>query len=332
MNRFLTTRSAHRKSYCFLAATALTALAFTPLAQAFETAKATQLTPVIGTGKMEGAVSDLAGNFYFCNMAHEKTDVKKNGNIGVIRVGATEPMLLVQFRDGIRGNGLQIGPDAHLYMADQQGSNVVRINIRTREYEVLHHFPFEDKNWNTTPNDLAFSKDGKHLYISSMKNGVYMMTLATGAVEKVATDYANGLEASPDGKRLILATGIFDIQPDGTLKKTDITLDLPQETYAYTDGLRCDAEGSIYVSRAGKRIKVDGKRVQQPGAVHVFSPDGKLIKNIELPYSRAHNVGFGGLDGKTLFIICPGDEGFVATYENDIPGLNQQRLAEWAGR
>ncbi len=290
---------------------------------------AIQLTEVIGTPKMEGAVTDLQGHFYFCNMADEGLDVKTTGNIGVLP-GTATPEVLLTLPKGMRGNGLRVGPDGHLYMADQQGGRVVRIDPQSREVTVLHDFKFEGLFWNNAPNDIAFSRDGAHLYVSCMKNGVWRMRRDGSEVEKVAEAYANGLDISPDGRTLILATGFHTIHEDGRVTPNGIVPELPKEGYAYTDGLRCDAEGNIYISRAGARIKVGDERVQQPGAVHVFSPDGKLIRNIVAPFERVHNVGFGGAEGKTLFLICPGPEGFIAYHQNDIVGLNHVRLRQWA--
>jgi sugar lactone lactonase YvrE len=209
-------------------------------------------------------------------------------------------------------------------MADQQGGTVVRIDRPSKAITILHDFQFEDLYWNNAPNDLAFSKDGRHLYISCMKNGVWRIDRDGSNPQKVADAYANGLEVSPDGRTLILATGFFTITDEGTLEPTGGKPDLPEENYAYTDGLRCDLMANIYISRAGSRGDT-----RHPGAVHVFAPDGTWIKNIVPPHPRVHNVGFGGPEGKTLFLICPGDQGFIATYENEIPGLNQARLREW---
>jgi sugar lactone lactonase YvrE len=293
--------------------------------------EATRLTGLIGTGKMEGAVSDLAGNFYFCNMAAEGLDVKTTGNIGVL-AGSSEPEVFLTLPRGMRGNGLRVGPEGHLYLADQQGGRVVRIALPSKEITVLHDFGFEGLFWNNAPNDLAFSRDGEHLYVSCMKNGVWRLNRDGSDARKVADAYANGIEVSPDGETLILATGFYAIGKDGSLTPTGGKPQLPGEGYAYTDGLRCDAEGNIYISRAGGKIQVDGERVQQPGAVHVFAPDGTLIRNIVAPHARVHNVGFGGPDGRALFLICPGKDGFVAVTRNELPGLNFARLRQWAVR
>ncbi|MGF1451465.1 MAG: SMP-30/gluconolactonase/LRE family protein [Opitutales bacterium] len=285
---------------------------------------ATKLTGIIGTSKLEGAVSDLAGNFYFCNMAAEGVNIRQRGTIGVLP-GTPEAEHWLTLPVGMRGNGLRIGPEGQLYMADQEGGRVIRIDPRTKVVTVLHDFSFEGLFWNNAPNDLAFSKDGRQLYVSCMKNGVWRLNRDGSGAEKVLDKYANGLDLSPDGETLVLATGFFTINADGSLTPTGTKPELPEKGYAYTDGLRCDAEGNVYVSRAG--AKLDGE--QQPGAVHVVSPEGKLLRNIIAPHERVHNVGFGGPDGKVLFLICPGDDGFVAYHRVGVPGLNYVRLRQW---
>jgi len=295
-------------------------------------AKAEQLSSAIGTGKMEGAASDLAGNFYFCNMQEEGLDLNKNGNIGILRPGEKEPEVFLTLPDGMRGNGLRFGPDGNLYMADQCSGHVVRIDPRTKEVTSIYQFDIPDIKWTNAPNDVAITPDGKRLYISRLGGGLWTMTLDGQDVKKVSGKGTNGVDVSLDGKTLYTQHGFYEIQEDGTLKETGIKPDLPKEGYAYADGLRSDAEGNVYISRAGGRKEVDGKKEQMPGGVHVIAPDGTLIKTIEAPYGRVHNVGFGGPEGKTLYLICPGRDGFLAVYENDIPGAYLQILQNWAGQ
>ncbi len=303
-------------------------LAVTPFA--FGEDRAEVLSSPIGTPKMEGAASDLAGNFYFCNMQEPDQDLEKAGNIGVIRPGEKEPEVFLTLPEGLRGNGLRVGPDNALYMADQLGGKVIRIDLETKAVSTVHDFEVADPNWTNTPNDVAITPDGLRLYISRMGAGLWTMTLDGQEVKQVSTNHTNGVEVSADGKILYTQHGFYEIQPDGTLKKSGVAAQLPKEGYAYADGMRVDAAGNLYVSRAGGKIEVEGKPVQQPGGVHVIAPDGSLIKTIEAPYARVHNVGFGGPEGKTLFLICPGRDGFVAVWENEVPGAYLGIQQAWA--
>ncbi len=301
------------------------------LATASAEDEAARLSSPIGTPKMEGAASDLSGNFYFCNMQADGLDLNEAGNVGVIRPGAAEPEVFVALPAGIRGNGLRVGPDGGLYLADQLGGKVVRIDLETREVTIVHDFEVKNPKWTQTPNDLAITPDGKRLYISRVGAGLWTMTLQGEDVKKVSGKGTNGVEVSPDGKLLYASHGFYSIQPDGTLEDTGIKPNLPKEGWAYTDGMRADAEGNLYISRAGGRVPDEnGKRVQQRGGVHVVAPDGSLLRTIRVDHPRVHNVGFGGPVGKTLFLICPGRDGFVAKWENDVPGAYLANLERWA--
>jgi gluconolactonase len=98
----------------------------------------------------------------------------------------------------------------------------------------------------------------------------------------------NGITGTPDGKTLYVAdiaagrTYAYDIQPDGTLAKKRLFCE------AGSDGMTIDADGNLYLTRAG---------------VLVFDKTGRKIATIEVPEQPA-NVCFGGTDRKTLFITA----------------------------
>ena len=64
----------------------------------------------------------------------------------------------------------------------------------------------------------------------------------------------------------------------------------------YVDGMRCDAQGNIYVT--------------SKGGILVMDSDGSDIGLIELPEDVA-NFTWGGADGLDLFICCRGFLGRV---------------------
>jgi len=265
-------------------------------------------------------------------MKEDGLDLKKRGNIGVIQAGQSEPSVFMSLPEGIRGNGLQFGPDGNLYMADQLGAQVVRVNPKTKDISVLYKFNIPNPTWVNSPNDIAITKDGKRLYVSLLGGGLYTMTIDGQDVKKVLSTAVNGLDVSPDGTILYTQSAFYTISPDGSLKDSGIHPKFPKEGYSYTDGMRCDALGNIYVARAGAKVDVDGKKEQHNGGVHVLGPDGILLKTISVPYARVHNVGFGGPDGKTLFLVCPGADGFIASYQNDVPGAYFAKMKAWAGK
>jgi gluconolactonase len=119
--------------------------------------------------------------------------------------------------------------------------------------------------------------------------GVYYLS-PDGVVTRVIGDYErpNGLVGTPDGKTLYVAdiqakkTWKYDVQADGTL--TNKTFFAPKGS----DGMTMDNKGNVYLTA---------------GSVWVYSPDGKLIEEIEFPEKPA-NICFGGKDRKTLFVTA----------------------------
>lgn len=119
--------------------------------------------------------------------------------------------------------------------------------------------------------------------------GVYYLS-PEGEITRVINDYKqpNGLIGTPDGKTLYVADindgkiWKYDIQADGTL--TNKTFFAPKGS----DGMTIDNRGNVYLTS---------------GKVWIYNPDGKLIKEIEVPESPS-NVVFGGDDRDILFITA----------------------------
>jgi gluconolactonase len=165
---------------------------------------------------------------------------------------------------------------------------------------------FDGQRFNS-PNDLVVKSDGS-IWFTDPTYGtpkgeskeidgryVYRLDPETKRVTKVADgfDQPNGPCFSPDERRLYVADSgkphnirAFDVKPDGTLAGGDVLCVLDSGS---PDGIRCDEHGNIW-SSAG-----DG--------VHVFAPGGTLLGKIKVPETPA-NLGFGGADGKTLFMTA----------------------------
>jgi gluconolactonase len=113
-------------------------------------------------------------------------------------------------------------------------------------------------------------------------------------VTPVATDFErpNGLCFSPDEKHLYIADDArrhirrFEVTDGGELEGGEVFAEIDP---GVPDGMRCDAAGRLFTT-AG-----DG--------VHVFDADGTRLGKILVLQTPA-NCGFGGADGKTLFITA----------------------------
>ena len=246
-------------------------------------------TPLTATNSfttgIEGPACDRAGNIFAVNFAQQQT------------IGRTTPTgqseVFVTLPNNSVGNGIRFDRAGRMYVADYVGHNVLRIDPGTRAVEVLAHEPKMNQ-----PNDLAIAPNGR-LYASDpnwgAKTGQLWRIDPDGTTTRLATDMGttNGVEVSPDGKRLYVNESVqrnvwvFDIQPDGGVANKRLLQQFPDHGF---DGMRCDADGNLYITRYGK------------GTVAVLSPEGELLREINVLGARPSNLCFGGPDGRTVYV------------------------------
>jgi len=77
------------------------------------------------------------------------------------------------------------------------------------------------------------------------------------------------------------------------------------------DGMRCDVDGNLYIARHGK------------GTVVEVSPEGKILREIDVLGPTPSNICFGGPDGRTAYVTEVKHRRLVQ-FRVDRPGL------EWA--
>lgn len=261
------------------------------------------------TRGIEGPACDKEGNLYVVNIEEKGTIAR------VTPDGKTE--LWVKLPEGSTGNGIRFNRAGQMFVADYTGHNILQIDPATKEVSVFAHEPTMHQ-----PNDIAIGPDDT-LYASDpdWKNG-------DGALWRIDTDgkvtqladgkgTTNGIEVSPDGTRLYVAESkqrrvlSYDLSEKGIAnEKVLITF----EDHGL-DGIRCDVDGNIYVTRhsAGKVLKM--------------TPEGKVLQTIELPGSMPSNLCFGGSDGKTVYVTEVENQQ-VLTFRADQPGLSWERWQE----
>lgn len=212
------------------------------------------------------------------------------------------------FRQSEQANGNILDLDGRLISCQHAGRNVVRTEADGKITVLADKFDGKRLN---SPNDVAVRSDGTLWFTDPPwglsgpgelpGNWVYKLDPATGTVTPVVKDLAmpNGIIFSPDETRLYVAdtgtnerfstpkvpAGIhcYEVSKDGKLGKQLFQIDQG------SDGMRADVKGNLYTTTGGK--------------VHIFSPDGKKLEQIDVPESPA-NVCFGGDDMKTLFITA----------------------------
>ena len=247
---------------------------------------ATPLTkPGQFTAGIEGPACDAAGNVFAVNFAEQ-------GTIGRVTPQGTGEVFLKLPGDSV-GNGIRFGRDGTMFIADYVIHNVWQVDAATKQPRVLGH----DDGMNQ-PNDLAQAPDGT-LYASDPNWGNNTGQLwrigRDGGVTKLASEMGttNGIEVSPDGRTLYVNESVqrnvwaFTIADDRTLK--DKRLVKQFDDFGF-DGMRCDVDGNLYITRYGK------------GVVAVLSPAGEVTREIDVLGPRPSNLCFGGPDGRTVYV------------------------------
>lgn len=200
-----------------------------------------------------------------------------------------------------RANGLYFNRGDKLVACADKQNRIILIDNNKEKKTLLEGF--EGKHLNG-PNDLWIAPNGDiyftdayyhrnywtegHSEIQTAR-GVYRLT-ADGLVTRVIDDYRqpNGIIGTPDGKTLYVA----DIE-DRKILRYEILADgsLTNKTYFAphgSDGMTIDNRGNVYLTM---------------GKVWVYSPEGLLIHEIEIPESPS-NLCFGGKDRDILFITA----------------------------
>jgi gluconolactonase len=272
-------------------------------------AAATPLTePHSFTREIEGPAVDRQGNIYAVSFANKAT-------IGrVTPDGKAE--IFVEMPEGSLANGIRFNKKGTMFVADYTGHNILRIDPKTRKITTFAHEPSMSQ-----PNDIAISKDGT-LWASdpnwANKTGQVWRIDKNGQMTKVAPDMGttNGIEVSPDGKTLYVNESnerrvwAFTIQKDRSLTNKRLLVQFPDFGM---DGMRCDVDGNLYITRQGKGVVVE------------VSPEGKVLKEFDVLGTNPSNICFGGPDGRTAY-VTEVQQGRLVQFRTDRPGLEWQRL------
>jgi gluconolactonase len=240
---------------------------------------------------------------------------EKQGTIGVVGTdgGAT---LFVELPQGSIGNGIRFNRAGDMLIADYTRHNVLRVDMETREVSVFAH----EAQMNQ-PNDIAIAADDA-LYASDPNwgegTGQLWRISPQGDVQRLASGMGttNGVEVSPDEKRLYVNESVqrkvwvFDLSPDGQISNKRLLIDFED---GGMDGMRCDVDGNLYITRHGT------------GKVVKVSPEGEVLLEIELTGKLPSNIAFGGVDGRTAFVTLQ-DKGNIETFRVETPGRAWQLL------
>jgi sugar lactone lactonase YvrE len=261
------------------------------------------------TPGIEGPNCDRAGNIYAVNY-------EKQGTIGKVTPDGKGEVFITLPGKSI-GNGIVFDRQGNMYIADYVGHNVLKVDMKTKKMRVFAHEPKMNQ-----PNDLAIAADGT-LFASDPNWGN-----GTGQLWRISTERkvsllaekmgtTNGIEVSPDGKTLYVNESVqrnvwaFSIDGDKLANKRLLK---KFDDHGF-DGMRCDLDGNLYITRHGK------------GTVAVLSPEGKVLREIDVLGKFPSNLCFGGPDGRTVYVTEVEKQRLVA-FRVDKPGLAWKRWHE----
>ncbi|MEO6219951.1 MAG: SMP-30/gluconolactonase/LRE family protein [Ginsengibacter sp.] len=265
--------------------------------------KSTDLTTMNSfTSGAEGPAVDKDGNLYAVNYS-------KEGTIGKITpTGGSS--IFIELSNGSIGNGIRFDSKGNMLIADYTNHNILKVDMASKQINVYAH----DSSMNQ-PNDIAIdNKDRLYASDPNWKD-------STGRIWRIDTDgkmsllednmgTTNGIEVSPDGKNLYVNESVqrkvwvYNLSDSGTISNKKLLIEFPDFGM---DGMRCDVESNLYITRHGK------------GTVAKVSPAGKLAQEIKLTGTKPSNVAFGGNDGRTVYVTLQ-DRGNIESFRVEAPG------------
>ena len=232
------------------------------------------------TSGIEGPSCDRAGNLYAVNY-------DRQGTIGRVTPDG-ECALFVELPAGSVGNGIRFHSDGAMLIADYTNHNVLRVDMATRAISVYAHEPAMNQ-----PNDIAIGADDL-VYATdpnwAESTGQIWRVGPEGRVDLLETGMGttNGIEVSPDEKTLYVNESVqrnvwaYDLARDGEISNKRLLI---QFADFGMDGMRCDIDGNLYITRHGK------------GTIAKLSPTGEILREINLADKTPSNLPFGGSDG-----------------------------------
>lgn len=256
----------------------------------------------IFTNNIEGPAFDAKGNLYVVNF-------QKDGTIGLVKPDG-EVELFLTLPEGSTANSIQFDSKGAMYLADFTGHNILKVEMKTKKVSVyVHNDAFNQ------PNDICVNKRDQ-IFASDpnwKESTGKLWRVDKGGKAVLLTDQmgtTNGIALSPDEKILYVNESVqrkiwaFDVDGKGNISGKRLFAEFQDFGF---DGMKCDTEGNVYVTRYGK------------GVIAVLSPDGKLIREVQLKGKRCSNLVFGGLNGKQVYVTLQDRKG-MERFTNDIAG------------
>ena len=254
------------------------------------------------TSGLEGPAVDREGNLFFVNPI-------KSGSVGKVDTEGNFSLFIEQLPEGSTANGIRFGQDQSMYLADYTGHNVLKVDLQSKKVGVYAHDSLLNQ-----PNDLAICCNDR-MFASDpnwKESTGQLWRIENGQFHLLSKDMGttNGIEVSPDEKTLYVNESVqrsvwaFDLDTLGNISNKKLFYQFDDFGM---DGMRCDIEGNLYITRYGK------------GTVAKLSPEGKLLLEIQMKGKKPSNITFGGKDGKTAYVTLQ-DRGYIETFRVEKAG------------
>jgi gluconolactonase len=208
------------------------------------------------------------------------------------------PQVYRENSNGAGGNALDA--QGRLYTCEARGRRVSRTDKKGKIDVIAEKFDGKRLN---APNDIAVRHDN-HVYFTDPAFGGQMDTRELnffgvyhispkGELEVVAKPKGrpNGIALSPSGKMLYVTNSdekkvyAYDLDKNGVVSNERVLI---SGIEGIPDGVRTDEKGNLYVAAK---------------AVAIYSPEGKLIRQVPLT-EKPSNMAFGDGDMQSLYVTA----------------------------
>jgi gluconolactonase len=229
----------------------------------------------------EGVVADWQGNVYFNEQGTSNRTMQ-------LKVGQDTAHFWRQASDN--PNGMWLDPENHIVICQTRA--LVRVKAGAsydNQTDTLYKYPSTGQDIN----DVTGDSHGNMYFTNFNGRTVYFRNVTTGETKTLLSNLPqpNGIEWDEERKRVYVneygagKVTVYDVGADFSLTNRKEVASVLS-----ADGITLDTAGNIYVVAGGQSIQV-------------FTPDNRKLGEIPLPNVSLTNVGFGGADFKTLFLI-----------------------------
>jgi gluconolactonase len=242
-----------------------------------------------GYGFTEGIAANAQGEVFFQDIPNAKTyKIGLDGKLNALPLNSK------------KASGTCFGPDGKRYVVAGATRQVISYDAGGKETIIADSI---------NGNDIVVAKNG-NIYVTAPDGSVNpsRIFLIKPNGEKMVVDlglkFANGLTLTPDQEQLYITESashwiwIYKIQPDGALANKQHygwLQVLDTEENAWSDGLKCDSAGRVFVaSKLGVQV------LDQLGRVNAILP-------VPPANNQSSNCCFGG-PGFNIFYLTSGDK------------------------